>query len=375
VRSTNALALDLLRAGAPPADRNTVFSPYSVQAALAMVYAGAAGQTAAQIGHVLGAPSATDLAAANRALAARLAAAAGGPHARAPDLRIANGLWLQSGLRLEPEFVRTMNDAFGPALQDADFRAQPEAARVAINAWIAAHTAGLIRGLMSPGSITASTELVLANAVYLKALWSNQFESGATAPGTFFTAAGMRVTTPFMSRSRASLGYAAGAAFRAVDLPYRDTTLSMLVVMPTAGTIGAFQRSLTPASLAALSASLRPELIDLRMPRFHLLAQTELSSALSTLGMPVAFTDRADFSGITKQVRLAISAVQHGADLKADEAGTVAAAATGIAISPTAVLPGRIARLSLDHPFLLFLRDDSSGAILFAGRVADPTQS
>jgi serpin B len=108
------------------------------------------------------------------------------------------------------------------------------------------------------------------------------------------------------------------------------------------------------------------------MPRFHLTTHVELNGTLSALGMPIAFTDQADFSGITSAAKLTIQAVEHGADLKVDEAGTVAAAATGISLEPTAAVP--TTRLVLDHPFLALIRDRHTGTILFAARVTDPTR-
>jgi serpin B len=378
VRSTNQLAIDLLkRLGTP--DSNTVFSPYSIQAALAMVDTGAAGDTATQIGAVLHAHSAASLASANAVLSRRLAAATARPQNAAAgslaQLSIANGLWLQSGLRLKPQFTATLASGFGAAPQAVDFRRQPESARHLINAWVSSRTAKLITDLMAPGSITVQTALVLANAIYLKARWSSPFASSSTAPGTFLTASGAKVNGPFMTQPSTPLSYARARGYRAIELPYRSSTLSMLVVMPSRGTLGRFERSLTVGSLAGVIGALKPTLVDLHMPRFHLVAHTELSRTLAALGISLAFSNTADFSGITAQTPLAISAVEHGADLKVDEAGTVAAAATGIALAPTAVAPGQITQLSLDHPFLLFLRDDQSGAILFAGRVSDPTQS
>jgi len=108
------------------------------------------------------------------------------------------------------------------------------------------------------------------------------------------------------------------------------------------------------------------------MPKFHLSFDTGLVPVLSELGMPIAFSDAADFSGITSQTALKISAVQHAANLRVDEQGTIAAAATGIAVEPTAIPVAPATRLTLDHPFLLFLRDDASGAILFVGQVTNP---
>jgi serpin B len=166
-----------------------------------------------------------------------------------------------------------------------------------------------------------------------------------------------------------------GAGYEAVDLPYLYSTLSMLVVMPSRGTLGRFEQGLGVGSLTRVAASLRPRQVALRMPRFHIVEHAELNQVLSALGMPLAFSDQADFSGITAQIPLKIATVQHSADLKVDEYGTVAAAATGVALMPTAVAPSPVTRLTLDHPFLLFLRDDATGAVLFAGRLADPTAS
>lgn len=378
VRSTNALTFGLLRrlggAGA-----NVIFSPYSIETGLAMAGAGAEGETLSEIDRVLNITSASTFDASNASLAARLAAAIappmGAPAADAPRMNIANGLWVQSGLSLKPPFVSALSLGFAAAPQTTDFSAQPEAARQAINGWIAGRTADLIRNLLPQGTITVRTALVLANAIYLRAHWSSTFDPGATAPATFFTDAGARVTAPFMSRAATNLDYARGPGYQAVDLPYLYSDLSMLVVMPSARTLARFEAGLTPASLSALQRALSPRMVKLSMPRFHLIAHSELNAPLAALGMPAAFSDMADFSGITGQVPLKISSVQHGADLKVTEHGTVAAAATGVVVTPTAAAPSLATRVTLDHPFLLFLRDQRTGAILFAGRVADPTKS
>ena len=376
--STGALAIDLLqRLGGPT--ENTVFSPYSIQVALSMVDTGAARETATQIGNVLRTPSATALAHANAALNRRLAAATArspqAPAAEVPQLNIANALWLQTGLRLEPPFTSTLAESFGAGPQLVDFHQQPQAARQTINSWVSARTDHIINDLMAAGTITPRTALVLANAVYLKAHWSSPFISADTAPGPFFTGAGSTVTVPFMTQPPTPFAYATGPGYEAVDLPYGYSTLSMTIVMPDRGTMAQFERTLTVGSLAALTRSLAPTRIDLRMPKFHLSSHADLVPTLAALGMPVAFGDMADFSGITTEVPLAISAVQHGADLKVDEAGTVAAAATGIAVAPTAAAPGRVTQVTLDHPFLVFVRDDGTGTILFAARVSDPAGS
>jgi serpin B len=361
VRSTNRLALALLEQAGLGAG-NAVFSPYSIANALAMVDQGAGGETAAQIDRVLGG-SAASLASSHRTLGARLAADAG-------QLKRADAVWVQSGLSLEQQFTQTLSRDFGTAPKMTDFARQPAAAARAINAWAAAHTGNQIRNLMPPGAIDQSTRLVLADAVYLKARWQYPFDHSMTSPRSFFTAPGQTVTAQFMSRKPTDLRYGANRSYRAVELPYRDSTLSMLLIMPSPGTLSRFERNVY---LAAIEGSLRPQTLALAMPRFHLTAHAELGSVLTALGMPLAFGMRADFSGITKQLRLQIQAVEHAADLRVDEAGTVAAAATGISLRPTlAIRPG--AQLVLDHPFLAFIRDRRTGTVLFAARVTDPTR-
>jgi serpin B len=342
-----------------------------------MVDQGAAGTTASEIAEVLGGNDAAALARPNLALANSLRASVSPPSGTKPSdaaqLLLANGIWVQQGLALENPFTATLESDFGAAPQTVDFAGDAAGSRQAINDWIAAHTEQLIKNLMGPAAITPQTALVLANAIYLKARWATEFDKSLTAPASFTTADGRSVQAPFMSESEASLRYARGEGYVAVDLPYLNTNLSMLAVMPTTGTIAAFERSLGPAAFRRLVGSLRNRMVDLRMPKLRLKIHTDLGRVLSGLGMPTAFSDNANFSGITHATALKIQSVEHGADLRLDEGGTVAAAATGISLMPTAAAPGLTTHVTLNRPYLLFLRDDTTGAILFAARVVAPT--
>jgi serpin B len=180
------------------------------------------------------------------------------------------------------------------------------------------------------------------------------------------------VQVPFMTQDPAEFPYGRRPGYRAIDLPYLNSSLSMLVVMPGPGTLGTFEHGLTATRLAHIERALAPRRIDLHMPRFELAFDAALNGVLSSLGMPVAFTDGANFSAITAPTSLKIAAVEHAADLKVDEQGTVAAAATGINLVPTALPGGPQTTLKLDHPFLAFLRDDATGAILFVAQVTNP---
>ena len=327
---------------------------------------------------MLGSGNAIALAASELKLSSALAAAVrrGGPGTSAGDLarlEIANGLWVGPQLSIERPFGASLGNDFRATPQTLDFAAAPEVARHAINAWVAQHTGQRITGLMPPGTITAQTRLVLANAIYLKAHWSNPFVKASTAPGPFETDGGAMVTVPFMTEPATEFPYGRGTGYRAIDLPYLDSTLSMLIVMPATGTLTRFEHRLTPSALSRIDRGLATARVALRIPRFKLSLHAMLNDVLSALGMPVAFSDAANFSGITHSVALKIQAVEHGATLTADEQGTVAAAATGISTEPTALPGGPIVRFTLDHPFLFFLRDDVTGAVLFAGRVVDPS--
>jgi serpin B len=372
VAATNRLALSLLpRVGG---SGNAVFSPYSIEAALAMVDQGAAGQTAAQIDKVLGASSPAALAQAAPTLTAQLQKAAG-TGSGAAVLDSAASLWLQSGFPIEGAFQRTLNSGFDAPPTTLNFATNPSAAAQQIDQWVATHTHNLIPQLLTPQALAADTKLVLVTALYLSAHWQTPFQAQATHNATFTEADGTHVSTPFMATgSPIGVPYAATSAYDAVDLPYKNSTLSMLAVMPAAGTLPAFERGLTQAKLQTLIGGMHQRLLNLQMPKLKLSLRIQLNGALAALGMPQAFSNDADFSRISRKVRLMIADAQHQAVMKVDENGTTAAAATSISITPTAIAVSPLS-LDLTRPYLLFLRDDRTGTILFAARVNNPASS
>jgi serpin B len=355
--ATEALGIDLL--GALRAE-NLVVSPDSVATALAMAGTGAHGLTEEQIGEVLrleGLPF-TSLGDLQKAIVED-----------APEVKIATGLFAQSGLRLRPKFVGGLGEHFGAAPESLDFEGDPQGSLEAINSWAGEHTGGVIPKLFS--ELPPETRLVLADAVYLKALWQRRFAVSGSYDGPFYRKGG-RTQAKFMSRTGRTL-YAAGPDFKAVELPYRGSTLSMLVVLPVGEELAALERRLGETGLRGIVAGLSPERVELSLPRFHIESETELAPALGALGMPDAFGDGADFSGITGAEHLKIDAVKQIADIRVDEKGTEAAAVTGVVVVPTsAEAPRRQVVFDADHPFLFFVRDDETGALLFAGRLADP---
>ena len=400
--SDDAFGADLY--GRLPSRGNLVFSPASIATALRLVLLGARSETAAQIAAVLhlatpdGAalsdqkPPGLQAAQALTAFSALLSDLAAGDL----TLRAPNAMWVQSGLPLEPGFTAAVAEATAVTVHDADFRRAAEQARREINQFIREQTAGKISDLLSPGVVSATTSLVLASAVYLKAAWAHPFPAGATQDAAFYLDPGQRdpgrpdpatqVTVPTM-RVRARLRYLRADGYQAVELPYAGTRLGLVIVLPDpspgpgsgdpayAGPGGLLAGGVAPgAGPGGLRAGLAPRQVSLALPRFRVTSGFALRPVLAALGMPLAFTDEADFSGITTAQRLRIDEVVHQAYIDVNEAGTEAAAATAVVMTASARLmdPEPPVEMIVDRPFLFALTDLRSGLPLFLGRVTDP---
>ncbi|MEK6719820.1 MAG: serpin family protein [Chloroflexota bacterium] len=369
----SAFGLDLYRALAAD-EPNVVLSPTSIALALAMARAGARGQTAAEMDAVMRAVGSDEnaawLNALDQALATRSgtfedASGVGLPVA----LRIANAPFAQDEMPLEPVYLEALASRFGAGLRLVDYVAETEAARQLINGWVDGQTEHRIPELLAPGILNRDTRLTLVNAIYLKAPWLTPFPAEATAPAMFTRADGTTVEVPMMSAT-AGMRHAAGTGWTAVEIPYIGGSLAMTVIVPD--DLATFERALTADQLASITAGLAETQVSLTFPKFSIETKAELADLLSALGMPTAFTDDADFSGITKAEQLVISNVIHQANIDVDEKGTEAAAATAVVMRVTSA-PAEPVAVHVDRPFLFALRDVPTGAILFLGRVGDPS--
>jgi serpin B len=356
---------------------NLFFSPYSISVALAMTYAGARGETEAEMAETLSftLPQLRLHPAFNR-LGLELESRGEAPqNAELGDpfrLNIANALWGQEGYPFLPEFLDTLAANYGAGMRLVDFAANVEAARVAINDWVSDKTEGKIEDLIPAGLLSSATRLVLTNAIYFNAAWATPFPEGATQDGTFYLLDGGQVTVPMM-RLNEGLRYVHEKGFQVIDLPYNGHELSMVIVMPDEGGFESFEGALDAATLQAAIDGLGFEQLDLRMPRFEFEDEFSLGRALAAMGMPLAFSDDADFSGMNGNQELFISAVVHKAYVGVDEEGTEAAAATAVVMAEKAMAPSEPIEVTLDRPFLFFIRDIPTNTILFAGRVMDPS--
>jgi serpin B len=369
VQGNNVFALDLF-GRLRQKDGNLFFSPYSISNALAMTYAGARGQTAEQMATTLhfGLP-APRLHPAFGELIRHLNA---GGKDRKYQLSVANALWGQKGYTFLPDFLRLTQDVYQGGLKEVDF-VRAEEARKTINRWVEEQTKDKIKDLIPEGALVPDTRLVLTNAIYFKAAWAEPFPAGATQKEDFHLGGGKKVQVPMMHTNEA-LRYRDGGTFHALELPYQGRELSMLVLLPKkADGLAELEKNLTSARLDEWLKGMKVHMVNMALPKFKITSQFSLKDVLSAMGMPLAFSMRADFSGMTTRERLFIDKVLHKAFVDVNEKGTEAAAATAVVIRPTAAPNYARADFRADHPFVFLIRENRTGSVLFLGRVADPS--
>ncbi|WP_438018708.1 serpin family protein [Sorangium sp. So ce315] len=372
VAGNTTFALDLYRR-LDDGWSNLIYSPYSVSSALAMTYAGARGETEAQMMRALRftlpqarlhpAFNALDLALARRG------EGADGQDGEGFRLHVASALWGQVGSSFAPSFLDVLAESYGAGLHVVDFAQAPGQARGIINGWVAERTEDRIKDILPEGAIQPATRLVVTNAVYFNAAWQFPFDEDETARAPFTRLDGASISVPMMT-NHAQVRYGEGDGFQALELPYDGGELSMVLVLPSA--FEALGSGIDRAWLEGVFASLGTRSVSMTLPKFKFESTLDLVRPLVAQGMPIVFTDLADFSGIDGQGGLFISDVLHKAFISVNEAGTEAAAATAVVIAETSA--PEPATIRFDRPFLFFIRDIATGAILFVGRVVDPSR-
>jgi serine protease inhibitor len=344
-------ALDLHRRLAPGGTGDFVWSPYSVASALALAAAGARGGTYDELTNALGAAPA-DLRLAD-------ATALDGD----AEIAVANTLWLHEGLPIEEEYERTVRAFPGAAVHAADFAADPERVRRAINAEVAKTTRELVKDLLPPGTVDTRTAAVIANALYLKAAWHTPFLRNSTLPVPFYGPGGRR-RVPMMRRT-GHMAYAEADGWRMVTLAAAGGVMTDVLLNPDGGTP-------SPETLHRLYDATRHVKVELAVPRFRVESQAGLAGPLNALGVRAAFTDDADFSGIGPEP-LRIDRVEHKAVLDVDEDGFEGAAATAAVMVPAGMDLSKPVEFRVDRPFLVVVRHPPTGAVYFLAQVTEPT--
>jgi len=337
-----------------------------------MTYAGARGETEQQMGDTLHYTLPQDrLHPAFNGLDLELAGRAEGAEGQGGGfkLNIANAIWGQTGYSFLPEFLDILAENYGAGLRVLDFVKAPDDSRVTINDWVSDETEDKIRDLLPEGSMTPATVLVLTNAIYFNAAWSHPFEEELTHDGPFYLLDGGQVIVPMMTQTK-YFGYAEGAGYQAVELPYEGGKLSMVILLPDAGWFEEFTTELDAERAASMLKDIGAQDVHLTMPKFTYESQFRLKETLAAMGMPAAFST-ADFSGMDGTRELFIGDVIHKAYVSVDEAGTEAAAATAVVMPTGAPAPPR--EVTVDRPFVFMIRDIETEAILFLGHVVNPS--
>jgi serpin B len=374
VDGNSAFAFDLYQSLEEGTD-NLFYSPYSISLALAMTYGGARSETAQQMAEVLHFTlSQNNLHPAFNSLDTELGERGEGARGKDEEgfrLNIVNAIWGQKDYQFLSEYLDLLAQNYGAGLRVLDFVSAPEESRVTINDWVSDQTESRIEDLIPQGVINALTRLVLTNAIYFNAAWQYPFDENATTDDPFYLLDGDEATVPMM-RQAESFGYAEGDGYQAIELPYDGDELSMVILLPERDQFETFQNSLSAEQVDAIVDDLERIRIALTMPKFEFTSSFSLKKTLTEMGMPLAFSTDADFSGMTGEKELFITEVVHKAFVAVDEAGTEAAAATAVVVGLTSV-PAEPIEVSVDRPFIFLIRDIESGALLFVGRVVDPS--
>jgi serpin B len=391
-KSTNELGVDLHRQLAT-GDENLCISPYSINSALAMTFAGADGETRTEMARVLHFPNDASVPASFSALQHSLEQMSvktaelvteskkiGGP-SEPITLNIANRLFAQKGYHFREAFLLLIKQNFGGAFEPIDFIADPAAATQRINKWVADQTRDRIRDLIPGGALDKTTRLVLANALYLKAPWANEFSQTATQPEPFFVR-GAPVDVPMMRKTDKNFGYARHEGFTVVSVPYAGNELRFVVLLPDdINGLRGLESKLSGDVLTSC-AKLEKRDVDLYLPKFKFEPPTvALKEKFEALGIKTAFNDpkgSANFDNMAPRKPndyLYISNIFHKTFIAVDEKGTEAAAATAVVMMRATSMPGPKPppiEVKVDRPFVYAIQHVPSGVCLFLGRVTDP---
>lgn len=348
---------------------NTVMSPYSISTALAMVYAGARGATEAEMERVLLFDPGID-----RSMAALIAEMSSVPE-EAGTLKTANALWTAKNLEMIPGFVSTIERYYNAPLYRMDFANRPEHSRRQINDWVEMNTGSKIKNMVPQGFISGLTRLVLTNAVYFKADWAAEFEPENTRAKQFKCDDGTEVSTMMMTKTESDVNYISNDEVKAISIPYRAGRFSMKVMLPPKETkLEDFERNLTHEKVKEWTSAMTPHRVKMTIPKFKTEVSFSLADTLRAMGMETAFGDGANLSGITLDEQLALDEVLHKTFIEVAEEGTEAAAATAVLIKYNGMPYDRVKPVyfKADRPFIYFITDDSTGAVIFIGRYVKP---
>lgn len=356
-------------------DENVFFSPYSITTALGMAYEGARGQTADEMSQVLNLSSDNQ----TRWDLMKEFQSKFNTDSDSYDLSTANAYWLRNNEQLNEIYKTAIESYYLAHGEELDFAGDPAGSAEIINEWVEQQTNGKIKDLISPDDISLYTYLILTNAIYFKSDWKYQFDVDATTDRTFNLANGDDIETEMMHMNdeSISLNYSSNDDVQLLQLPYKDGELSMYIMLPIENDISYMESKLNNDYFNDLKGDMAPEYMSLFLPKFKFELKYLLNDMLCEMGMPTAFSDDADFSGIgASPGPLKISKVIHQSFVEVNEEGTEAAAATAVIMDNYSIVsysPQPIV-FNADHPFIFFIEHEVTGQILFMGKVGNPAE-
>jgi len=349
-------------------DGNLFFSPTSIDAAFALVYEGAGGNTTRNISDTFGF-EAED--AKRREQYRNVTSVLNSGDSRY-SLSTANALWVSDLYQLNPTYVDVARDYYGSPVQSVDF--VTDHGVNTINSWADKATNGKVGKLFEPGSTDELTLVAITNTIYFKGEWLYTFRPGLTWDSEFHTSEDETTAVQMMHRRMHPVNHTQNDIVQMIELPYRGDRLSMLVMLPAdKNQIQKLESELSGASVSKWRSQMSETMADVYLPRFSSETGYDLKELLMQMGMDLPFDkDRADLSGIADYPgRIYIGKAVHRAAVEVNEFGTEAAAATGAEGKLTSGAP---VTFRADHPFVYVIQDDHTGQILFIGRVMDPTK-
>lgn len=386
VNANNQFAFELYSELNKAETGNMFYSPYSMSAALAMTYEGARGQTADEMKSVFHFPE-------TNVLRPNFAAIYNEINRKDKEyqLNTGNALWIQQDYPFLEEYISTVENYYGGKATGVDFVKETEKSRQTINQFIEEQTNNKIKELIPKGVLDIDTRLVLTNAIYFKGTWQWEFDESDTQDYDFYISPDNPVKVPMMRMNpeKVNFNYADLENLQILELPYKGDEISMLILLPKQGESYDYETGeviinydytledieLSSEKLEEYKAEMQETGLDsIYFPKFEFDTKYTMNKYLSDLGMSTAFDmANADFSGMTEEEQLFISAVIHQAYVKVDEKGTEAAAATAVGIMRVTSIgaPSKIFRA--DHPFIFIIQEKQTGNILFVGRVVNPS--
>lgn len=361
---------------------NLVFSPLSIEVLLSLIASGSKGSTLEQLLSFLKSKSSDHLNSFSSQLLAVVltdGSASGGP-----QLKFANGVWVDNSLSLKPSFKQVVGSTYKAATNQVDFQTKAVEVTNEVNTWAENETNGLIKEVLPSGSVDRTTRLILTNALYFKGAWNEKFDASTTKDDDFYLLNGGSVRVPFMTSKKKQF-VCDFDGFKVLALPYKQgedkRKFSMYFYLPDAkdGLQALVEKMASESGF--LDRHLPPKQVkvdDFRIPRFKISFGFEASNALKGLGLVSPFSNEADLTEMVDSSAgqgLCVSSIFHKSFIEVNEEGTEAAAASAGVIALRGIdFPTKIDFVA-DHPFLFLIREDMTGVVMFVGHVLDPSQA